>query len=80
MRISRNTYSPSLHDNGDFSAGGRVRRYTSSSTGWVFDRTGEIDVICWCDRKVFKVPVRDWLNGETKSCGRPGCRKPEGDK
>jgi hypothetical protein len=41
------------------------------------DLEGDIDVICWCDRKVGKVPFKQWIDGHTWSCGRPECQPPQ---
>jgi hypothetical protein len=37
---------------------------------------GTVDVTCWCDRKVVRVPLPDIRDGRTASCGRPGCTEP----
>lgn len=37
---------------------------------------GTLSVVCWCQRKVLRLPAYMIREGRTGSCGRPDCRPP----
>lgn len=39
-------------------------------------QTDVLEVVCWCEAKVTRLPRTEVLAGRTVSCGAPGCVPP----